>query len=99
MWSFSLCPRDQRARPRSLVGIDREQLLSMRYAAQRVAAHRDQAAFQVSNLGESRRHQDGLIQGAAHRRDPACFVHGRAYHGEIEALAAADVTEEYFADM
>ena len=36
---------------------------------------------------------------AAHCGNPACLVDGGADHGEIEALAAADVAVKHFANM
>jgi hypothetical protein len=47
------------------VGVERKQLLRMRYAAQGVASDRNQAAFDVANAGECRRHQDRLINRTA----------------------------------
>src|SRR6266436_8020894 len=81
------------------IGIERKQLLRMGDAAQRVAPHRNEAALDVSHVGERRRHQNGLIDRTAHGGDAACLVHCRPNDGEVQPLAAADVAIEYLADM
>src|SRR5580704_4293514 len=85
--------------PRLRLGIQRKQLLRVRDTAQRIAADRNQAALDVADIGERRRHQNGLIERTAHRRDPACLVDGRADDGEVQAFAAADIAIEELADM
>src|SRR5262252_9629284 len=71
------------------IGIERKQLLRMRDAAQRVAPHRNEAALDVSHVGERRRHQNGLIDRTAHCGAAACLVHRRPNDGEIQPFAAS----------
>src|SRR3984957_4236368 len=87
------------AAPRLRLGIQRKELLRVRDAAQRIAADRNQAALDVADIGERRRHQNRLIERTAHRRDAARLVDGRADDGEVQAFAAADIALEDFADM
>src|SRR5260370_1836437 len=81
------------------VRIEREQLLRLGDAAQRVAPHRNQAASYALDVGKRRGGQNGLIDRTAHRRNAACLVHGRANDGKVQPLAATDIAVENFADM
>src|SRR3984957_4247148 len=79
--------------------IDREKLLGVRYAAQRVSSYRDEATFNIPPTGKRCRYQNRLIDRTAHRRDAACLVNGRANDGKIQPFAATDIAIEDFADM
>ena len=39
--------------------------------------------FDVSDIGKRRRHQNGLIDRAAHRCNAACLIHRRANNGKV----------------
>ena len=64
----------------------------MRYATQCVPPDRNEATFDGIHIGESRRHQDRLIDRTAHRRNPAHLVYRWTYHGKVEPFAAPDFT-------
>lgn len=84
---------------RLMPGIEREQLLGMRHAAQRIASHRNQAAPDVPDFGKRRRYQNRLVDRAAHRRDAAGLVDRRADDGKVQPFAASDIAIDDFADM
>src|SRR5262245_41073759 len=73
----------------ALIGIEREGLLRVADAAQRIAADRDQARAGIAERhGKRRGAQHGLIDRAAHRRDPAGLVDRRPDDREVETLGA-----------
>src|SRR5437660_6520588 len=68
-------------------------------ATQRVSPHRHETTFDTRDIGKSRRHQNGLIDRTAHRRNATCLVNRRPYDGKVQPLAASDIAVEDFADM
>ena|SRR5437763_8442371 len=79
--------------------IECKQLLGMRYATQCVPPDRNEATFDGIHIGESRRHQDRLIDRTAHRRNPAHLVYRWAYDGKVEPFAAPDIAVEDLPDV
>ena len=53
----------------------------------------------ASDIGESRRHQNRLIDRTAHRRNPTRLVYGWANDGKVKPFAASDITIEDIPDV
>src|ERR1700722_16964978 len=80
--------------------VQREKILRLSDAAQRVATDRNQPALlRTDRREESGRDEDRLIDQPAHAGDTADFVHRRTDHGEIEPLAAAEIPIHHLAQM
>ena len=78
-----------------------EKLLCSRETPQGIAADRDQipALGLWCRGGEFRRDEYQSIDRAAHRRDPADFIHCGTNDGKVKPLVAPDVAEENLTDM
>ena len=58
--------------------------MRVRCAAEGVSSDRNEATLNV-DIGKRRRHQNGLIDRTAHRRNEACLVHSRSKDGSPAA--------------
>ena len=68
--------------------------MRVRCAAEGVSSDRNEATLNVLDIGKRRRHQNGLIDRTAHRRNEACLVHSRSKDGKVPPLQVSDVAIE-----
>ena len=81
-------------------GCKSEEFLRSPYALQSIPAKRHDPVCATSRrLGEGRGDDHVLIEGTAHRLDPAHFVYGRTADREVKPVLAADVSVEDLSQM
>ena len=82
------------------VSIEGIELLGLGDTAQSEAADRDEVASEVADGGcKCRRDKQRLIDGTAHRGNPAYFIHSRADDSEIKPFLAANVAIKDSSDV